>query len=64
MNRLNLWAFSMALFIGIAGSQTWAFPNSSTSITITNPVYFETSDGSDMVVQPGTYTIEAAEEWL
>jgi hypothetical protein len=64
MNQTNFCAFSIALFIGIAGSHTWAFANSSTSITLTNPVYFVTPDGSDVVVQPGTYTIEAAEGWL
>lgn len=35
-----------------------------TTVTLEKPAHFSTTDGSDVVVKPGTYTIEAAEEWL
>jgi len=35
-----------------------------TTIELDTPVHFLAAEGSDVVVQPGTYTIEAAEEWL
>jgi hypothetical protein len=46
------------------GNQAWAFSTSSATITLEKSVHFTTPDGSDVVVEPGTYTIEAAEEWL
>ena len=64
MNQTIFWVFSIALFLGIEGSQTWALTNSSTSITIANAVHFVTPDGSDVLVEPGTYRLEMAEEWL
>jgi len=53
------------MFCGlILGNQTWAFLTSSATITLEKSVHFTTLDGSDVVVEPGTYTIEAADEWL
>ena len=53
------------MFCGlILGNQTWAFSASSATITLEKSVHFVTPDGSDVVIQPGTYTIEPAEEWL
>ena len=35
-----------------------------TTVTLDQPVHFLTAEGSDVVLDAGTYTIEAAEEWL
>jgi hypothetical protein len=35
-----------------------------TTIELDTPVHFLASDGSDLVVEAGTYTIEPAEEWI
>ncbi|MGB0910068.1 MAG: hypothetical protein ACPGYT_06870 [Nitrospirales bacterium] len=37
---------------------------SNLSVTIANPAHFTIADGSDVVIQPGTYQVEAAEPWL
>jgi hypothetical protein len=34
------------------------------SITLEQPVHFLTPDGSDVVIQPGTYEAEATQEWI
>ena len=34
------------------------------SITLEQPVHFLTPDGSDVVIKPGTYEAEAAQEWI
>ncbi len=33
-------------------------------ITLDEPVYFTAPDGSPIVVQPGSYTVEAAQSWI
>ena len=35
-----------------------------TTINIDTPIHFLAADGSDMLVQPGTYQLEVAEGWL
>ncbi len=35
-----------------------------TTITLERPVHFLTPDGSDVVVGPGTYEVEATQEWI
>ena len=35
-----------------------------TSITIDQPVHFLAPDGSDVVIGPGEYSVEPAEEWI
>ena len=39
-------------------------PQSSTIITLERSVHFLTADGSDVVISPGTYLVESADEWL
>ncbi|MDH5575992.1 MAG: hypothetical protein OEY80_10945 [Nitrospirota bacterium] len=34
------------------------------TVTVEHPVHFLTADGSDVVIQPGSYLLEAAQEWL
>ena len=36
----------------------------STTIALERASHFLTTDGSNILIPPGTYTIEAAEEWL
>jgi hypothetical protein len=35
-----------------------------TTITLDQPVHFLTPDGSDVIINPGTYEVEAAQEWI
>ena len=35
-----------------------------TSITIDQPVHFLAPDGSNVLIQPGEYSVEQAEEWI
>ncbi len=38
--------------------------NSLTIVELTTPIHFLAPDASDLVVEPGTYSVEAAEKWL
>jgi hypothetical protein len=35
-----------------------------TTVTLERPVHFTNAEGSDVVLEAGSYTVEAAEEWL
>lgn len=35
-----------------------------TTVTLERPVHFLTPDGNDVVLSPGTYEVEVAEEWI
>jgi hypothetical protein len=39
-------------------------PDETTTITLDQPVHFLGIDGSDVVADPGEYSVEAAQEWL
>jgi hypothetical protein len=39
-------------------------PDETTTITLDQAVHFLGTDGSDVVADPGEYTVEAAQEWL
>jgi hypothetical protein len=39
-------------------------PDETTTITLDQPVHFIGTDGSDVVADPGEYSVEAAQEWL
>lgn len=39
-------------------------PDEATTITLDQPVHFLGTDGSDVVAEPGNYSVEAAQEWL
>jgi len=39
-------------------------PDETTTITLDQPVHFLGTDGSDVVAEPGDYSVETAEEWL
>ena len=57
---ISLMAFAILSFFSLAIGTTFA----DTAITLEQAVHFTTADGSDVLVQPGTYEVEAAEEWL
>ena len=46
------------------GGQAWASSFSSATISVEEAAHFLALDGSDVVVEPGTYQLEVAEEWL
>jgi hypothetical protein len=64
MRKFIFFSLTIMLCGLMLGNQAWAFSTSSATITLEKSVHFTTPDGSDVVVEPGTYTIEAAEEWL
>jgi hypothetical protein len=39
-------------------------PDETMTITLDQPVHFLGTDGSDVVANPGEYSVEAAQEWL
>jgi hypothetical protein len=39
-------------------------PDETTTITLDQPVHFLSTDGSDVVAEPGNYSVEAAQKWL
>jgi hypothetical protein len=53
-------AFAILSFFTLAIGTTFA----DTTITLEQAVHFNAADGSNILIQPGTYIVEAAEEWL
>ncbi|MDR4495176.1 MAG: hypothetical protein R3B74_12275 [Nitrospirales bacterium] len=43
---------------------TAGFSYASTTLTLDQAVHFLNAEGSDVVVKPGTYQLEATEQWL
>ena len=59
--------FTLFLSLGLLGLVTQSnaeLVDSHTTIESDTPVYFLSPDGSDVLIQPGTYIVEAAEGWL
>ena len=59
--------FTLFLSLGLLGLVTQsnaALVDPLTTIELDTPVYFLAPDGSDVLIQPGTYIVEAAEGWL
>jgi len=58
--------FFPTLIVCLIVGPTWAAvpTHVSPSIELENIVHFLTADGSDVVIPPGTYQVEAAESWL
>ncbi len=52
---------AISLFTGTSHAETTHAPQ---SIALGKGVYFLTPDGSPVLVDPGSYTVEAGEEWL
>ena len=57
-----------SLLVGILILILGAFPirasENSQTITLDRAIHFLSTDGSDVLVPPGTYTVEQAEEWV
>ena len=54
--------FSMLWYSGLPAHAE--VPDETTTITLDQPVHFLGTDGSDVVAEPGNYSVEAAQEWL
>lgn len=52
------------LFLVMANPIFAAETSPGSTVTLDQAIHFLASDGSDVVVGPGTYQVEAAEEWL
>ena len=61
--RILFALLSLGLLSVIAQSNA-ALVDPLTTIELDTPVYFLAPDGSNVLIQPGTYIVEAAEEWL
>ena len=58
----SLFSFSCLVMLS---SQSWAtLPDPLSTIQIDKPIHFLAPDGSPMVAPIGTYSVEAAEEWI
>jgi len=51
-----------ALLALIAWGTPAAFAD--TTVTLDQPIHFTTAEGSDVLLDAGSYAVEAAEEWL
>lgn len=56
-------ALIFALLCSVLHAQASAI-DETTTMTIDQPVHFIGTDGSDVVANPGNYSVEAAQEWL
>ena len=61
--KLLSMALGFALLIPVLQAHA-SVPDDPTTITLDKPVYFLSPDGSNLVVQSGTYSVEAAQEWI
>ena len=59
---------AMIIFTAVAFLSLYAWGTgitfANTTITLEQPAHFTTAEGSDVVLNPGEYMIEPAEEWL
>ena len=55
---------ALSFLYGLTLPPTHSFAENSSTITVDQAVHFLTADGSDVVVKPGTYKLEEADEWL
>jgi hypothetical protein len=55
---------SLLCVLTLSGTSLATVTDPLTRINLSNPVYFLAPDGSPLVTPPGSYTVEAAEEWL
>ncbi len=65
-SRSNSYASAVlicALLSPVLSAQA-SVPDETTSITLNQAVHFIGTDGSDVVANPGEYSVEAAQEWL
>ena len=60
-SRILLFITVMSLLFLLLG--TWTAV-ADTTFTLDQPVHFTTAEGSDVVLDTGAYTVEAADEWL
>jgi len=54
----------LVIVVCICGSSSIRASENSPTITLEQPIHFLAPDGSDVLVPPGTYTVEQAEDWL
>ena len=50
--------------LSIVGPSQAALVNPLTTIDLETPVHFLAPDGSDLLIEAGTYSVEPAEEWI
>ena len=62
--RFPRFNFFFGLMIFIFGIPPLMAGENNPIITLERSIHFLAPDGSDVLVPPGTYTLEAAEEWL
>lgn len=64
MSRMYCYLFLSTLFLFSQPSFGSTNSPSTTTLTLDQAVHFLAVDGSDVLVPPGTYQLEVAEEWL
>ena len=64
MCRIYCYLFFIVVFLFPHPSFGSTNPPSTTTLTLDKAVHFIATDGNEVFLQPGTYIIEAAEEWL
>ncbi len=64
MRDLCIKSFMVFMFLSVTSPILAIEGVAGTTVTLEQAGHFLTSDGSDVLIQPGTYIVEAAEEWL
>jgi len=59
-NILSFMTGAFLFFLTLGSPETYA----DTTITLEQPVHFTTAEGSDVMLNAGTYTLEPAQEWI
>jgi hypothetical protein len=64
MRKVFIRAILSYVFLVLATPTFAAETIGGATVTLDQPIHFLATDGSDVLIQPGTYQVEAAEEWL
>jgi len=64
MRDLFIKPYMFLIFLAVTSPTLASEETTGTTVTLEQAGHFLSSDGSDVLIQPGTYIVEAAEEWL
>ena len=64
MRKVFIRAILSYVFLALVTPTFAAETNGEATLTLDQTIHFLATDGSDVLVQPGTYQLEVAEEWL
>lgn len=60
LNSLSFMTAAFLSFLALGPPSAYA----DTTVTLEHPIHFTTAEGSDVILNAGTYTLEPAQEWI